>query len=172
VDDPRFLPAWRRLRGRIYLWPIMHLPIGTLDRPIESFIAVLCVIAGVTQLTGIGEQQSVDHSLPAALVYLWSVELIVGGVFVMFGVWRRDLSRERAGLLTLGAAALVYAICALAFLGSRSIYTVCITTAFAVAVGLRALVISLFLQLERALRVELQELSDRILRPDRSRSGE
>lgn len=155
MDDPRrVLPLWRRLRGRLYLWPIMHLPVGTLDQPIESFVAVLCVIAGITQLSGIGEQQSVTVSLPRVLVDVWSLELIVGGLLVIGGVWRSNRHRERAGLLILGAAALVYALCALAFLGGRSVYTACITIAFAGAVSLRALIISLLLQLEQALRDE------------------
>lgn len=136
------------------MWPIMHLPLGTLDRPIESFVAVLCIIAGVTQLVGVAEQQSVTSSLPTAVVNLWSVQLMVGGLLVVVSVWRGDRRTERAGLLLLGNSALVYAICALAFLGTRSIYTACITVAFAIAVALRALIISILLQLELALRDE------------------
>src|SRR4051812_1230976 len=104
------------------MWPILHLPLGTLDRPIESFVALLCIVAGGSQLLGLGEQQSVAAVLPGTIVKLWSVELLAGGFVVAVAVWRANRRGERAGLLLLGTSALVYSICALAFLGTRSIY--------------------------------------------------
>lgn len=151
---PTRRPLWRRLRARIYMWPVLHLPLGALDRPIESFVALLCVVAGLTQLAGLGEQQSVEASLPHLVTQLWSLELVGGGVTVVISVWRADRRGERAGLVLLGVAAIVYAICALSFLGTRSIYTAAITIAFALAVCIRVIVISILLQLERALRDE------------------
>jgi hypothetical protein len=136
------------------MWPIMHLPLGALDRPIESFVALLCIVAGATQLLGIGEQQSVAATLPPFLVKAWSLWLLIGGVIVVASVWRGDRRTERSGLLLLGVTAFIYSLCALAFLGADAIYTVSITLAFAVAVCIRALVIGLVLQLEAALRDE------------------
>jgi hypothetical protein len=136
------------------MWPIMHLPVGTLDRPIESFVALLCIVAGLTQLLGVGEQQSVAETLPPLLVKVWSLWLLIGGVIVLISEWRSDRRTERAGLLLLGATAFVYSMCAIAFLGVAAIYTVCITLAFSFAVCIRALVVGLLLQLEAALRDE------------------
>lgn len=157
MDDRRAQhPLWRRLRARIYMWPIMHLPIGTLDRPIESFVALLCINAGLTQLLGVGAQQSVAATLPPVLVKVWSLWLVIGGLIVVGSVWRSDRRTERAGLLLLGVTAFIYSLCALKFLGADAIYTVSITFAFSIAVCIRALVIGLVLQLEAALRDEDQ----------------
>lgn len=152
--QPPNRPLWRRIRARIYMWPILHLPLGTLDRPIESFVALLCCIAGATQLLGLGEQQSVSALLPTAVVRLWSFELVIGGATVLVSVWTANRRSERSGLVLLGVGALVYAICALVFLGTSSVYTAAVTLAFSAAVWIRAIVISLLIQLERALRDE------------------
>lgn len=148
-------PRLRRMRARIYLWPVMNLPVGTLDRPLESFLAILCVIAGLAQLVGPAEQQSVNASLPSAFVTIWSVMLVAGGGATAYGVTTDSAFVERAGLKLLSGSAFIYSICAIGFLGWDSIYTVSITIAFGLATLLRSMMIGVQREVLAAMRREL-----------------
>lgn len=149
------LPRLRKWRAQIYLWPIMNLPIGTLDRPIESFLAVLCVMAGTVQLAGPAEQKSVNALLPPAFVTGWSLMLVVGGAATVVGVTRDWARVERAGLKLLSGSSFIYAVCAIGFLGWDSIYTVCLTIAFGIATALRSMMIGVERAALNAMRREL-----------------
>lgn len=149
------VPRLRKLRARFYLWPIMNLPVGTLDRPIESFLAMLCIIAGLAQLIGPAEQRSVNDSLPGPLVTMWSLMLVVGGILTVVGVTRDHPVTERSGLKLLSGSSFIYSICAVGFLGWDSVYTVCITVAFGIATLLRSMMIGVQRAALMAMRKEM-----------------
>lgn len=150
----------QKIRAKVYLWPVMNLPVGTLDRPIESFIASLCVVSGLAQLVGPAEQQSVNASLPDPIVIFWSLMLSIGGLTTVVGVTKSWIRCERAGLELLSGASAIYSVCAISYLGINSIFTVCITLAFSAATALRAMMVGVQLQALSAMRKELIRVAE------------
>lgn len=101
-------------------WPnrvALHLPPILLDQPWGIFVKVLCVISGLGTFVG-PQPGSLEATLPRALVFLWSITLVLGATFALCGLFRPKVWRlEVAGLIWLGTASIVYGVAILAHAG-------------------------------------------------------
>jgi hypothetical protein len=91
------------------------------------YLLGLCIVAGVSfiagTLTGRDGKTPVEHLMPGALVAGWYMLLFGGGAIAVTGIMWRDLVTsllvERAGLIALTTAAVVYGV-TLAALGQAA----------------------------------------------------
>ncbi len=106
--------------------------------PFETYLLALAVVSGVPLIFGGGNSRTIDASLPPTLVVVWGVMLTVGSSMALVGsYWRgrqiTGLVLERAGLVGVGGAAIVYAVAALLAVGSDALFSSCITAGFGAA---------------------------------------
>jgi len=110
----------------------------------KVFLAVLCALSGVPLLAGkYPAPTSLEASLPHLLIRLWGATLAFGGGLVIAGILIRHAKERRwfleglmiesAGLLPLGAAALVLAITAVFAVGVGATFGASIYVMFAAA---------------------------------------
>lgn len=102
--DLRRLPT--SIRDRI----LYRLPEGIVEQPFEILIGYLCLSVGLPLLIGgaAATPNSIDDLLAAWLVKAWSVALLFGGLLTVAGKTRNWQRIERAGLLLLAAATVIY----------------------------------------------------------------
>jgi hypothetical protein len=98
---------------------------------------------------------SLERALPDYLVVTWYVLLVMGSVACLLGIfWRTAVTGlliERAGMIFLCAAGLIYSIALLAVGGGRAIPASSFVVGFGLASALRALDIGRILVQIRAL---------------------
>lgn len=130
-------------------WLREHLPAGLLARPGEWFLAVLCILSGLTILTGASHSTSVARLLPPAIYIAWGACLVIGGAGLCCGLssYRRSpggwivtrVPCYRLGLRLLGLASGLYATSMIWVGGANAIPAASITAAFAGMCGVRLL---------------------------------
>jgi hypothetical protein len=81
--------------------------------PFEGWVLVVCVLQGVSVLTGITKPNSIDALLPHGLHVMWAVLLLFGGLAAVGGLyWPGNpvdaLLIKRIGLFAAGMGTLAY----------------------------------------------------------------
>lgn len=128
-------------------------PMGPVH-PFESWILAASALQGIFVLTGLAQPPSVARQLPPDLQTVWAILLALGGVAALAGLfWPGDpwtaVEVKRAGLVSVGFGALIYAVSA-AFLGERGLTLAVIHGAIAVACFVRVGQVTKRLLLARA----------------------
>lgn len=127
-------------------------PIAT--APEEAFLAFICLVTGFTLLFGKAETPSLEQLLPRWIAYAWAVELMVGGLVVLVGMFGRWVRVEQIGLVTLAFTCPCYALAIIAVVGiQQGLVSVAFLTAYSLACARRAWLIK---QSERVLRLIAQ----------------
>lgn len=131
------------------LWLLEHLPAGVIARPIEWFVAILCLVSGATIVTGLATPQSVAVLLPDEVYLGWGVALVFGGLGLTCGLssYRRVaggwvIARTpcyRLGLRLLGIASGLYTFAILYVGGWNGLPAAVFTTAFTLTCAVRLL---------------------------------
>lgn len=127
------LTGWRRVVLR-------HLPAALVREPFALWLALVCVLSGSLQLSGLSEPGSVARLLPGLVIKAWNVELLAGGGLTAAGIlWGRP-RLVVVGLQPLGLAAMAYSV-AVAYVGGwRGAFAALITVAFSLACFVKAFV--------------------------------
>src|SRR5918996_793715 len=89
-------------------------PLEASRHPFEVYMLVLAAISGAPLLFGKPNSCSIEETLPPLLVTAWGGMLVVGSLLALLGLYWRGRSStallmERAGLVGVGGAAVVYA---------------------------------------------------------------
>jgi len=125
-------------------WPfrLAHkLPPVLLDQPWALFIKALCLISGATTFVG-PAPGSIEATLPAPVVYLWSATLVIGASAGLYGLLRPHAWRvEIAGLIWLGTASVVYGLALLVRFQLDGAVATAIVVGFGAAALTRALAV-------------------------------
>lgn len=106
--------------------------------PFETYLLVLAALSGIPLLFGAPNSASVEAALPPLLVAVWGAMLVVGSTMALVGTyWRGRLMTsyvlERTGLVGVGGASVVYALCAVMGAGLDAAFSACLTVGFGVA---------------------------------------
>jgi hypothetical protein len=113
--------------------------------PMVIYLHGLVAASGLAYLLG-PHPHSVDQLLPDGLSYLWYLSLAAGGVMgLVSAAWRDPLAGvliERAAMLPLGGAALVYAVALLTLANLALLLNAGLIAGFGAAAILRALQIT------------------------------
>jgi hypothetical protein len=112
-------------------------PLEASRHPFEVYMLVLAAISGAPLLFGKPNSGSIEETLPPLLVTAWGGMLVVGSLLALLGLYWRGRSStallmERAGLVGVGGAAVVYAA-ALTTAGWRGAFAGCLTAGFGLA---------------------------------------
>jgi hypothetical protein len=90
-------------------------PLHAGRHPFQTFMLSVCLVTGVPLLIGQPIAGSVNELLPAWMAFGWGMSLFLGAAIALAGsYWPRTnyataLTLERAGLVIVGPAAIVYA---------------------------------------------------------------
>lgn len=130
-------------------WLLENLPAGLLARPAEWFLAVACLLGGITIVTGLATPQSAARLLPHFVYLMWGSGLILGGAGLVCGLssyqrapggWIvRRVPCYRLGLHMLGASATLYTFVILWVGRLDGIPAATFTLAFALVCAVRLL---------------------------------
>lgn len=114
-------------------------PVATVFRrnPFQVWLLAACVLAGITGIIA-PDEGSVARQLSGGMQLYWYLSLLIGSAIALAGMWWRDpltgVLIERAGLVILGPAALVYTAGILSFGLSPGVL---IVAAFALSIFVR-----------------------------------
>lgn len=113
-------------------------PLHAGRHPFQTYLLLLCIIAGVPILFGRIGASSIESELPFWLAFIWALLLFLGSAVGLVGAyWRGDytnaLTIERIGLAIVGSAACVYAVVIIVNTGWDRLIPAAITLAFGVA---------------------------------------
>lgn len=83
--------------------------------PFEGYLLSVCILQGVTILTGVSKPQTIQSLLPPALRVLWAVLLLCGGIAAVIGLYWRGhpvdaILIKRIGLFAAGMGTLAYGV--------------------------------------------------------------
>ncbi len=106
--------------------------------PFETYLLATATVSGLPLVIGRVNSASISTALPGELVIAWGTMLVVGSAMALVGTYWRGrritgLVLERAGLVGVGGAALVYACVALLAVGLDAAFSACITAGFGAA---------------------------------------
>jgi hypothetical protein len=98
---------------------------GTEGRnPFEVFVLLWAILVGASLVFGSPAPGSLQELLPQWMVTGWSTLLCIGGLVGLVGVWLRNLTLsllvERAAMLTISPAALLYSVALFSLGGARA----------------------------------------------------
>lgn len=119
-------------------------PLEASRHPFETYLLLLAAVSGVPLMFGKPNSASIAATLPHTLVVGWGVMLVIGSTLALIGLYWRGRSStglvlERAGLIGVGGASVVYAssvmLSAPGFTGS---FAASITVGFGVACFVQA----------------------------------
>lgn len=144
MDAAARLPFHRKLVITI----ARRIPPVLLNEPWAIFVKSLCVASGSATLAG-PPPGSLEDNLPRAMVTLWSITLICGGLAGLIGLLSSTRRLEVAGLVWLGTAALVYAAAVLVTRGFVAAFAGSMVLAFGLAALTRALAVYASYELAR-----------------------
>ncbi len=114
-------------------------PLEASRHPFETYLLVLAAVSGIPLAFGEPNSASIEATLPPLLVTGWGVMLVAGSLLALLGLYWRGhsgtgLLMERAGLVGVGGASLVYAgATILAAPGWSGAFAAAITSGFGVA---------------------------------------
>lgn len=117
-------------------------PLGEPRNPLAVYLLALCVVSGVSLLSGVSTSGSIESELPFAAARIWGVMLTAGASSTLLGMfWQGDrrtgLLIKRTGLLTLSIAAFIYAAVILAAAGMQGAFVCGIVVGFGVATAIQ-----------------------------------
>lgn len=129
---------------------------GTEGRnPFEVFLLAWCAVAGGLLAFGTPQPGSLQALLPQWMVTTWYILLCIGGLVGLVGVWQRkailSLLVERAAMLVVSPAGLLYSVALFSLGGARAILSGGFVMAFAAAAFVRFVRIQLHLKRIRSL---------------------
>ena len=119
MTDPLPAPSLTRAQ-RFSLAVVRRLPAPLIRETERVMLNVATGVVGLTSLVALNEPGTIARVLPVPLLLMWSVTLIAGSVFVLFGMFRGYRAIERAGLMLTGIGCLVYAVCLFSVGGARA----------------------------------------------------
>jgi hypothetical protein len=135
--------------SRLREWLLLNLPAGLLARPLEWFVAILCLVVGTTIVTGVATPPSIAALLPRSVTLAWGVLLLMGGLGLTCGLtsyrrapggWAIDrVACYRLGLRLLGLSSLVFTLAIVVIVGMDGIPAAAYTLSFALSCGVRLL---------------------------------
>ncbi len=113
-------------------------PLHAGRHPFQTYLLLLCIIAGLPILFGRIGASSIESELPFWLAFSWALLLFLGSAIGLVGAyWRGDpanaLTIERIGLAVVGSAACVYAVVIIINTGWDRLIPAGITAAFGFA---------------------------------------
>lgn len=106
--------------------------------PFETYLLALAAVSGIPLVFGKPNSGSMAETLPVAVSVAWGVILLAGSLMALAGTYWRGrritgLVLERAGLVGVGGAALVFAFVAVLANGLDAAFSACITAGFGAA---------------------------------------
>lgn len=113
-------------------------PLVASRHPFETYLLALSAVSGIPLLFGEPTSGTIDDALPPAMVLLWGSMLVFGSIIALVGLYWRGLSTtglvlERAGLVGVGGASLIYSTAILLTVGLEGLFSGCIISAFGLA---------------------------------------
>jgi len=87
------------------------------SNPEELLLACVMVLIGGFYLVGEAKPPSVTSYVPRMFVVVWGLELLVGGLLVIIGMFQRGFRLEATGLVVLCFATPIYALVIIAYAG-------------------------------------------------------
>ena len=136
-------------------------PLEASRHPFETYLLVLAAVSGLPLLFGKPNSASIAATLPHVLVIGWGFMLVLGSLCALVGLYWRGRSAtglvlERAGLIGVGGASLVYAASVLISApGFTGAFAASITAGFGIACAAQARRIGL------RLRMAIHQMGDR-----------
>ncbi len=122
----------------------MRLPGGLREQPGWIFIGTLCVLAGLSYLTGLAESTTLTRVLDPLWVRAWGGYLGVAGALVTYSTWVSNKPLERMSLRFLSLGFFIYMGWLLAILPpSRAALTVAMSLALFVLAEIRVAVLKM-----------------------------
>lgn len=117
------------------------------QNPFQVFLLVLSLAAALPLIAGDSGSASLERELPDVTVTMWGWALLIGSALALIGLWTPashalfGLTVERAGLILVGGAALIYAYVILDAAGTADgvRYAVAVQSAYGLACGWRCI---------------------------------
>lgn len=127
-------------------------PLAASRHPFETYLLALAAISGLPLIIGEPTSGTIDEALPYPLVLVWGLMLLVGSTIALVGLYWRGRSAtglvlERAGLIGVGGASLVYATALVILVQFEGAFSSCITAGFGLACFTQARRISMRIQM-------------------------
>jgi hypothetical protein len=140
------------LGHRFAMWAIRHLPAGVVARPMEWFVAILCLLSGTAMIAGVSEPAAAERQLSQFTFHTWALTLIVGGLAMGSGLssikWTTFPSyvltrvpEYRFGLRLLWIGCFVWSIVLLANSGLNAMLSAGFALVFSFLCGVRLLTV-------------------------------
>lgn len=151
IDSSRVI--WDRNRHHLaYGESQMVDPLDASRHPFETYLLLLATVSGVPLLFGRTNSGSMNETLPFVVVSAWGAMLVFGSLFALFGLYWRGrpstgLLMERAGLVGVGGASVIYSAVVLIQAGFDGMFSACIVVGFGLACFAQARRISRRIQL-------------------------
>lgn len=113
-------------------------PLEASRHPFETYLLALAAVSGLPLLVGQPNSGTINESLPPSVVATWGAMLVLGSSAALAGTYWRGrrstgLLLERTGLVGVGGAAVIYALLAVANVGTQALFSACITAGFGFA---------------------------------------
>lgn len=113
-------------------------PLDASRHPFETYLLVLAAVSGLPLLFGRANSGSMAAAMPELAVLAWGAMLVLGSTLALIGLYWRGMSAtglllERAGLIGVGGAAIIFSAVALASIGLDASFSACITAGFGAA---------------------------------------
>lgn len=114
-------------------------PLHAGRHPFQTYMLTVCVISGIPLAANRPAARSIAETLPDWLAVTWGAVLVAGAITALTGsYWPRKgyataLTIERVGLLLVGAAAFVYGVIIIGYVGTAGSVAGLITLGFGAA---------------------------------------
>lgn len=114
-------------------------PLDASRHPFETYLLSLAAVSGIPLLFGEPNSASIEATLPPLLVNGWGAMLMLGSLLALTGLYWRGRSitglvLERAGLVGVGGASLVYGAATMIAAGGWSgLFATCVVGGFGLA---------------------------------------
>jgi hypothetical protein len=103
--------------------------------PFQLWCLLACILGGAGNL--VDSKSAINQLLPHYIVVIWALTLMLSGILGIWGAFSRDringLLLERAGLTTLGTAAIAYGAGIAVVAGQPAIFSGALTASIGIA---------------------------------------
>jgi len=120
-------------------WLVQQTPAPLLESPLEVLLTVWGILSGLAALVLTDVPSSLLQVLPRWAAVVWSINLLVGGVLIGVGLWRRWYATAvPRGLQLIASSCACYSVAIMAINGLNGLPAGGLLLAVAMLSGLRA----------------------------------